>query len=70
MTINFSAPFLGISANAVVTISVQNIEEARTDFLKKNVTLVGDILEVSVHVKMQTFKDTDGNTFQLCQLLS
>ena len=57
-------------SNAVVTISVEDIVAARESFLKKQVQLVGDIVEVPGHVKMQTFKDQDGNTFQLCQMLS
>lgn len=55
--------------NAVVTISVADIEKARNELLEKDVRLIGDILEVPGHVKMQTFADNDGNTFQLCQLL-
>jgi len=56
-------------ANAVVTICVDDIDKARAEFSKKKVHLVGDIIEVPGHVKMQTFKDSDGNTFQLCQML-
>lgn len=53
----------------MITITVVDIDKAIAEFLKKNVTLVGDMLEVPGHVKMQTFKDPSGNTFQLCQLL-
>lgn len=56
-------------SNAVVTISVGDIIAARNDYLKKNVELIGEIVEVPGHVKMQTFKDQDGNTFQLCEKL-
>ena len=65
-----SSSEVAIGGNAVVTISVADIEKAKLGFLAKNVQLIGDIIEVPGHVKMQTFKDTDGNTFQLCQLLS
>jgi predicted enzyme related to lactoylglutathione lyase len=58
-----------VGGNAVVTITVTDIEIAKNEFVNKNVTLIGDILEVPGHVKLQTFKDADGNTFQLCQLL-
>lgn len=61
---------VGIGANAVVTISVVDIEKAKNEFVNKDVQLIGDILEIPGHVKMQTFKDKDGNTFQLCQLLN
>jgi hypothetical protein len=33
------------------------------------VRLIGSIQEVPGEVKLQTFTDSDGNTFQLCQLL-
>ena len=76
-----SGTFLGIAQestsddmkagkNAIVTVTVDNIEKARKDFLSKKVNLIGDIVEIPGHVKMQTFSDADGNTFQLCECLS
>jgi predicted enzyme related to lactoylglutathione lyase len=53
--------------NAIVTIVVDNIEEAIKELKKKNVTLVGDIQEVPGHVKMQSFIDQDHNNFQLVE---
>lgn len=61
---------LKAGTNAVPTITVDDIVKARNDFLKKGVTLMGDIMEVPGHVKLQTFVDKDGNTFQLVQLLA
>lgn len=55
--------------NAVVTVSVDDIEKAKNKFLEQGTQLVGDIVEVPGHVKMQTFLDADGNTFQLVELL-
>ena len=55
--------------NAIVTVTVDDINKARSDFLKRNVTLVGDVIEVPGHVKMQTFQDKDGNTMQLVEIL-
>lgn len=55
--------------NAVVTVSVADIEKANAHFMKKGATLVGDIIEIPGHVKMQTFVDADGNTMQLVQKL-
>lgn len=55
--------------NAVATITVDDIETARSNLLKNKVTLDGDVQVVPGHVKLQTFSDTDGNTFQLCQEL-
>lgn len=55
--------------NAVMTLSVADIEQAREDLKAKGVNLLGEIMEVPGIVKMQTFKDADGNMFQLCQML-
>lgn len=55
--------------NAVVTITVDDIDKARNELIQKEVLLIDDIMEVEGHVKLQTFKDSDGNIFQLCQLL-
>lgn len=56
--------------NAVITISVEDIDQAKADLVHQGATLVGDILEIPGEVKMQTFKDGDGNTLQLVQKLS
>lgn len=53
--------------NAVVTITVENMEQALEHFKSNGATLVGDVLEIPGHVKMQTFTDRDGNTLQLVQ---
>lgn len=55
--------------NAVVTITVENMEQALEHFKSNGATLVGDVLEIPGHVKMQTFTDRDGNTLQLVQKL-
>jgi len=55
--------------NAVVTVTVIDLDKARDDFTKKGAKLVGDVLEVPGHVKMQTFLDKDGNKLQIVQLL-
>jgi len=55
--------------NAVTTITVDNIETARAHFLQHGATLLGEVEEVSGHVKMQTFKDTDENMLQLVEML-
>lgn len=57
-------------ANAVVTVSVDDIEKAKTHFTKLGAKLIGDTMEVPGHVKLQTFADVDGNTMQLCEDLS
>ena len=56
--------------NAVVTFTVENIDTAKAEMAKKGANFIGDIIEVPGHVKMQTFKDKDGNRFQIVELLS
>lgn len=56
-------------SNAITSISVENIEEARKFFQSKDVNLIGDIMEIPGHVKIQTFSDKDGNIMQLVQVL-
>lgn len=55
--------------NAVVTITVENIEAARKSFVEKGANLIGEVEEIPGHVKMQTFTDKDGNFMQLVQTL-
>jgi len=56
-------------ANAVPTITVENLDVALKELEKNKVLLIGSIQEVPGEVRMQTFTDRDGNTFQLCQIL-
>lgn len=56
--------------NAITTFTVDNIEKATADFSKKGVKLIGEIMEVPGHVKLQLFADLDGNKFQLVEDLS
>jgi predicted enzyme related to lactoylglutathione lyase len=56
--------------NAVVTLSVANIDEACADLKKKGAKLLGDVIEVPGHVKMQTVMDADGNQFQVVEVLN
>lgn len=60
---------IGPGENAVVTISVNDIEAEIAAFQKQHVTIVGSMLEVPGHVKMQSVRDPDGNLFQLVQTL-
>lgn len=56
-------------SNAIITLTVDDIEKERKSLATKGVKLLGDIMEVPGHVKMQLFTDADGNHFQLVQLL-
>ncbi len=53
--------------NAVVTMTVENIESAKKSLEEKGVIFEGEILEIPGHVKMVTFLDADNNRFQLVQ---
>lgn len=55
--------------NAVVTLTVSDIEATKKEMLSKGAKMIGDIMEVPGHVKLQTFSDKDGNKMQLVQLL-
>jgi predicted enzyme related to lactoylglutathione lyase len=57
-------------SNAVVTFSVDNIEQAKADYEASGVIFQGPIIEVPGHVKIATFTDKDGNKLQLVQVLS
>ena len=56
-------------SNAVTTITVDDIEKARVACQEKGATLIGDVIEIPGHVKLQTFADGDGNTLQFVEKL-
>lgn len=55
--------------NAVVTLTVQDLAKTRAEFAKKGVNLIGEIMEIPGHVKLQLFIDNDGNKFQLVEII-
>lgn len=57
-------------SNAVITLTVKNIEETKQDFIKKGAVMLGDIMEVPGHVKLQTLVDIDGNRLQIVESLN
>ena len=56
--------------NAVMCVSVENLEDAIVHYKEKGAKFVGDVIEVPGHVKMQTFVDADGNALQLVEQIS
>ncbi|MEN9654598.1 MAG: hypothetical protein RL235_710 [Chlamydiota bacterium] len=56
--------------NAIMTFTVSNLDTAIASFKQQGTRLIGEVIEVPGHVKMQTVSDPDGNQFQLCQMLS
>jgi len=55
--------------NAVVTFTVDNLEESKLEMVQKGAKCQGEVMEVPGHVKMQTLVDRDSNYFQICELL-
>lgn len=56
--------------NAVISMNVDNVEQAVQVLKERGVNVVGDIMTVPGHVKIATFKDLDDNIFQLVECLS
>jgi len=56
-----------VGCNGVVCITVDDIEASRKFFMEKGARLIGDVMVVPGHVKMQTFEDPSGNTLQLVE---
>lgn len=56
--------------NAVVCITVENIEEAQKELEEKGTHIIGAIQEVPGHVKLLLIQDPSGNYYQLAQMLS
>lgn len=55
--------------NAVLTFTVENLDQSKDEMVRKGAVCVGDVLEVPGHVRMQTIKDLDGNQFQIVEKL-
>lgn len=56
--------------NAVVTLSVADIVQTKNELSKKGASMVGEVMEIPGHVKMQMIVDKDGNHLQLVQTLN
>ncbi len=56
-------------SNAIMTLTVDDIEKARTELQNKGLKLIGEVVEVPGHVKMQDCVDADNNYLQLVQSL-
>jgi predicted enzyme related to lactoylglutathione lyase len=56
-------------SNAVMAISIEDLDVVCDFYRKKGAKLVGEIIEIPGHVRMQTFLDFDGNMMQIVQKL-
>lgn len=61
---------IAAGSNAVVTLSVQNLIKAKNELLQKGAKMIGEVLEIPGHVKLQSVVDHDGNHLQLVEVLS
>lgn len=55
--------------NAVLSFTVDDVDQARKDLEKQGATLIGPVEEVPGHVKMQLLRDTEGNYLNVVQVL-
>lgn len=56
-------------SNAILSIDVEDLEEAMAELKAHEVKFIGEVMEVPNQVKMVLFEDSDGNRFFLCQNL-
>ncbi len=56
-------------SNAIIAITVDDLDKACSSYKDKGAKLLGEVIEIPGHVKMQTFVDTDGNMMQIVQKL-
>lgn len=54
--------------NAVVTMTVDHLDTSIAEFKKKGVKLIGDVMDIPGHVKMQLCQDKDSNHFQIVEM--
>lgn len=53
--------------NAVISLTVDDILATKKMLETKNITILGDIVEVPGQVKLLLIQDPDGNLIHLCQ---
>lgn len=63
------AEFMQAGTSAIVSIEVDNVEEAKKHLEANGITFLNGVLEVPGEVKLALFKDSDGNRYFLSQKL-
>jgi predicted enzyme related to lactoylglutathione lyase len=63
-------PLVGPGQNAVLTMSVDDLDVSMAALKAKGVTFVGEVIEIPGHVRIVFFVDPDNNKFQLVQDVS
>lgn len=54
-------------SNAIVCMNVKDLDASLKILKEKGAELIGEVIEIPGHVKMQYVKDESGNTFQCVQ---
>lgn len=60
---------LSAGSNAVVTITVKDLEQKKQELTKQGAKLVGETMVIPEQVKLQTLIDKSGNRLQIVQKL-
>ena len=55
--------------NALMTFTVDNLDQTIQEMKKNDVQFIGDVVVVPEEVKMQTVKDKDGNILQFVEMI-
>ncbi|CCB89952.1 VOC family protein [Simkania negevensis] len=64
-----SSEYMQAGTNAVVSIEVANVEEAKKYLEENGVEFLNGVLEVPGEIKLAIFKDSDGNRYFLSEKL-
>lgn len=56
--------------NAILSFTVDNIEKAREEMELKGVKLIGSVVDIPGHVKMQLLQDNDGNFMHIVECIN
>lgn len=65
-----SEEFVKPGQNAVVTFTVDNLDDAVTKMQASGAKMIGEKQVIPGHVAMQMSEDTDGNKFQMVEILA
>ena len=58
---------ISAGSNAIVCMNVKDLDVTLSVLKAKGAELIGEVIEIPGHVKMQYVKDESGNTFQCVQ---
>ena len=67
---NDGMEFLQAGVNAIMTFDVDDLNLMKQSMIEKGTIMLGDVIEVPGHVKLQIFEDASGNKFQIVEQLN